>query len=51
MHCHSCGEFIEDTGVQLSEPYDHQPDGSYRVTILNTDAVCPGCGGLLFEQA
>lgn len=46
--CDSCKQLIEDAGVELSEPYDVQDDGSYRVTILNMDVPCKSCGGRLF---
>jgi hypothetical protein len=47
IRCDSCEEFIEDSGQQLSEPFDHQADGSYRVTVLNPELPCKICGGLL----
>jgi hypothetical protein len=47
--CDSCTEMIEDAGVELSEPFDVQDDGSYRVTILNMDVLCPRCGERLIK--
>jgi hypothetical protein len=43
-HCDSCDEMIENPPIEFSEPYDVQDDGSYRVTILNMDVLCPSCG-------
>jgi hypothetical protein len=48
-HCDSCDELIADAPVVLSAPFDHQPDGSYRVTIENPDVLCPRCGGPLIS--
>jgi hypothetical protein len=42
--CYSCSQWIEDGPLEFSEPYDHEPDGSYRVTLLNPEVPCTECG-------
>lgn len=47
--CDSCEQMIEDPPIEFSEPYGHKPDGSYRVTILNMDVLCPSCGNPMIK--